>query len=101
MDDRETDLLQDNLQKKWIPETPVEQLYMKIMKEFKETRKRHSSTPVEEMLDLVDNEVDMQFALRVWRVLSFRNIKFTTNTTYKLVTKFAHIGDLDSAFDGT
>lgn len=86
-------------EQKWIPQTTVEQLYAKYMKEIKDTRKRHSSAPVDEMLDVCSSETDLQYAMRVWRVLSYRNIKFKPHTTFKLVSRFAELGDLDSVFD--
>lgn len=86
-------------EKKWTPQTTVEQLYVKYMEEIKDTRKRHSSAPVDEMLDAVTSEMDLQYAMRVWRILSYRNIKFKPHTTFKLVSRFAELGDLDSVFD--
>jgi hypothetical protein len=84
---------------RWEPENLTEELYAKYMGELNSIRKRHSSKPVDELLAAVETEQDFQFALRVWRVLSYRNIKFRPETTLALVKKFAQFNDLDSVVD--
>lgn len=92
-------LIDEQAEKKWSPETPIELAYTKYMGELNQTRKRHSSLPVDEMIALSSTESDLQYALRVWRVLSLRNIKFKPQTTSAMVKKFVELGDLESAFD--
>src|SRR5690554_4017431 len=88
-------LIDETATKRWTPESPIELAYTKYMGELNQTRKRHSSVPVDELIALSNTDADLQFALRVWRVLSLRNIKFKNHTTLAMVKKFVELGDLD------
>src|SRR3989338_6616474 len=65
----------------WSPSTPTEELYQKNMLEFKNTRKRHSAQQFLDILSTVQSASDFNYAMRYWRTLCLRRIKFTAQST--------------------
>jgi len=68
----------------WIPETEIEKLYQKLIMEAYHTNKRHAVYDLYSMLDAVKQKEDLQFALRFFRIMSFRHLKFREDTMKRL-----------------
>jgi len=65
----------------WTAKTATEELYQSNMLEFKNTRKRPSAQQFLTMLSTVQSTSDLSYAMRYWRTLCLRRIKFTSQST--------------------
>jgi hypothetical protein len=65
--------------------TEIEKMYQQVILECYKTTKRHGVRTLYELLDLVKEKEDLQFAFRFFRIMSNRNLKFKQDTARRLV----------------
>ena len=60
-------------------------MYQQVIMECYKTTKRHGVRTLYELLDLVKEKDDLQFAFRFFRIMSNRHLKFRQDTARRLV----------------
>lgn len=80
----------------WEPETEVEKHYIEMMMDMQTTHRKIGERAIIMLLDLVQDRSDLQFVLRLYRLLRIRRTRFSTDLTTKMVETFERLGDTES-----
>lgn len=80
----------------WEPETEVERYYVEMMMDMQKTRRKIGERAIIRLLDMCESESDLQFVLRIYRLMRIRNTRFSTDLTTKMVETFERMGDFEA-----
>jgi len=86
----------------WTAVTEAEKYYQSYMKALQlNTGTRPTDHHLNKMLDLVQSERDLAFALRVWRVLVRKHVPISSDVMDKIVLRFIDAAkNYDGALEG-
>ncbi len=79
------EMIENSKRIKWEPETEIEKMYKEFIEEIINTRKRFSEKRVLHFLSKVQTIEDLQWTMRVWRQLRYRQVQFSSQFTEVLM----------------